>query len=99
MKGLKGLSVNRPHARGVKPETLHNPSLAARTRKARVESVCPRCKCPVGVGVLIGKVHGVGWCHVVPCIVGGRMPMIGPSNQPAPDVRPEQPDGSKEGTP
>jgi hypothetical protein len=29
VQGLKGLSVNRPHARGVKPETLHDPTRAA----------------------------------------------------------------------
>ena len=52
--------------------------LASRTMKARGESICPRCHCPIGVGVLIGLVDNVGWCHVKPCIIGGRMPMIGP---------------------
>lgn len=32
VEGLEGLSVNRPHARGVKPETLHNPPPAAASR-------------------------------------------------------------------
>ncbi len=95
--GLTGLSVNRPHARGVKPETLHNPSLASRVRKARTESICPKCHYPVGTGVLIGLVPGTGWCHVRPCITGGKAPMIGPSNEPHPDDRPDQPGGSKEG--
>ena len=54
---------------------------ARRVRKARGESVCARCHCPIGVGVLIGKVAGLGWCHVRPCIAGGRMPMIGPSKE------------------
>jgi hypothetical protein len=55
------------------------PQLAIRTMKARGESICPPCHCPVGVGVLIGLVPGTGWCHVVPCIVGGKAPMIGPA--------------------
>jgi hypothetical protein len=61
---------------------MTTPLLATRTRKARAESVCPKCKHPIGVGVLIGKTGGQ-WLHVKPCIVGGRMPMIGPSNEPA----------------
>jgi len=80
--GLTGLSVNAHTRVGDVPQTLHNPSLAVRTRKARTESICPRCKCPVGVGVLIGKVPGTGWCHVRPCIIGGRAPVIGPSKEP-----------------
>jgi hypothetical protein len=55
--------------------------LAERVMRARGESICPKCKCPVGTGVLIGQVDGK-WLHVRPCIVGGRMPMIGPSNEP-----------------
>jgi hypothetical protein len=55
--------------------------LAERVMKARTESICPKCKCPIGVGVLIGKVDGK-WLHVKPCIVGGRLQMIGPSNEP-----------------
>ena len=48
------------------------PVLAERVRKARAESICRKCKSPIGVGVRIGKVPGVGWCHVTPCITGGR---------------------------
>jgi hypothetical protein len=57
--------------------------LAERVMTARSESICPKCKHPIGVGVLIGKLPGIGWCHVKPCITGGRTPMIGPSNEPA----------------
>jgi hypothetical protein len=56
---------------------MTTPVLAARTRKARTQSICPKCKHPIGVGVLIGKM-GTEWWHVKPCILGGRMPMIGP---------------------
>jgi hypothetical protein len=59
------------------------PLTASRVKKSRGTFTCPRCKCPVGVGVQIGLVTGLGWCHVVPCIVGGRAPMIGPSNEPS----------------
>jgi hypothetical protein len=52
--------------------------LAERVMTARSESICPKCKCPIGYGVQIGLIPEVGWCHVRPCIVGGRMPMIGP---------------------
>jgi hypothetical protein len=55
---------------------------ATRVMKARGDSICPKCHNPIGVGVLIGKVGGQ-WLHVRPCIIGGRMPMIGPSNEPA----------------
>jgi len=70
--------------------------LASRVMKARGESICPACRHPIGPGVQIGQVGGE-WLHVVPCITGGRMPMIGPSNEPAPDVRPERPGGTTEG--
>ena len=56
--------------------------LASRVMKARKPSVCARCHHPIGVGVRVGYVEGEGWLHVTPCIVGGRMPMIGPSNEP-----------------
>jgi hypothetical protein len=62
---------------------MTTPVLATRTRKARTESICPKCHHPIGVGVLIGKIPGTGWCHVKPCVIGGRMPMIGPSNEPS----------------
>jgi hypothetical protein len=55
--------------------------LAERVMKARTLSICPQCKHPIGIGVLIGQVDG-RWLHVRPCIIGGRAPMIGPSNEP-----------------
>lgn len=67
---------------------MTGPLLATRVKKARSTSICPKCKCPIGVGVHIGKVDGIGWVHVVPCIVGGRMPMIGPSNEPSTEQTP-----------
>ena len=54
VEGFEGLSVNRPYARGVKPETLHNPPprhRATRVRKARKSS---RVAC--GHYVLVGQV-------------------------------------------
>ncbi len=59
------------------------PVLAGRIRKDRAAIICPEYHRPIGVGVVIGKVGG-RWLHVRPCIIGGRMPMIGPSNEPAP---------------
>ncbi|HUZ53630.1 MAG TPA: hypothetical protein VMU94_14025 [Streptosporangiaceae bacterium] len=77
----------RRSIRGERPWRTSGPAgevttvrLAERVMRARTESICPRCKCPVGVGVQIGLIPGSGWCHVRPCIVGGRMPMIGPSS-------------------
>jgi hypothetical protein len=49
--------------------------LASRTRKARTESICPKCHHPIGVGVLIGKV-GQQWWHIG-CVLGRKPPMIG----------------------
>ena len=37
MQGLQGLSVNRPHARGAKLPTLHNPALDAASRNPQPE--------------------------------------------------------------
>jgi hypothetical protein len=56
--------------------------LATKVRKARHESICPACHSVIGVGVRKGYVQGRGWLHVTPCIVGGKRPMIGPSNEP-----------------
>ena len=56
--------------------------LATRTMISRTETICPRCHCPIGVGIQIGLIPRIGWCHIRPCIVGGRMPMIGPSCEP-----------------
>ena len=81
----------RHSIRGERPWRVTGPrsqvtstQLAERVMRARAESICPQCKHPVGVGVQIGLIPEVGWCHVRPCIIGGRMPMIGPSNEPAP---------------
>jgi hypothetical protein len=54
------------------------PLLASKVRMARAESICPRCHCPIGVGVPIAKIPKVGWLHLRPCVIGGRAPMIGP---------------------
>lgn len=39
------------------------PLLATRVRKARAETICPRCRCLIRVGQAIGK---VGWDQTSP---------------------------------
>jgi hypothetical protein len=58
--------------------------LASRVMRERKDSICAKCKNPIGVAIRIGYVDDIGWCQVLPCIVGGRMPMNGPSNEPTP---------------
>ena len=63
------------------------PVLATRVRRARVKSVCALCDRLIFVGNTIGKIPGRGWAHAS-CINAANR-----------NVRPEQPDGTKEGTP
>jgi hypothetical protein len=71
------------------------PQLAERVMVSCGESICPRCHCPIGYGVQIGLIPEVGWCHVRPCILGGKWPMIGPSNEPAPLKTPRPADSQR----
>jgi hypothetical protein len=63
------------------------PQLATRTRRARVQSVCALCPQIIMIGNSIGKLPAGGWAHAR-CIVAANT-----------NVRPEQPGGSKKGTP
>jgi len=64
------------------------PELADRVMRARRETQCPACLGWIRVGDQIGRTT-LGWLHVR-CVI---------SRQHHHDLRPEQPRGSKEGTP
>ena len=51
------------------------PLLATRVRKARAETICPRCHCLIRIGQPIGKV-GREWIHLRPCLLGGKAPVL-----------------------
>jgi hypothetical protein len=65
----------------IKGAAMHaDPDLiATETRRGSGDEICGQCKTPIGRGMLMSLVPGTGWCHLVPCITGGKPPMCGPS--------------------